>query len=332
MVCMAITLVMFSACATPDQTDTSSDSSDSASVEAPDDETSTQTETSTEASEKRTIGFIMIAGTIEHCRIFDEGVRSVVESHGDEVTTLDGQLDINTLNKCVEDLIAQQVDAIIIEGLDTEAHIAVIKEANEAGIICVQSDNWCKDESITIGQAASDNFQAGYECGLDAVEKLNGSGKVIVLENPASPAAVDRVSGFIKAAQEGGLEIAAQQTALGVEAGSKVTEDLLQAHPDVNLVFANHDPAAMGALAALKSADLAGKVLVYGVDGNQENLEQIKAGLIAGTAAQDPFTMGATSAQFLYSYWNGEEYEKKVSIPCVFINADNVDEFIKTEE
>ena len=107
-------------------------------------------------------------------------------------------------------------------------------------------------------------------------------------------------------------------------------ETWIQAHPEVNVVMANHDPAAMGAHAALKAANMLEGVLIYGVDGNTENLELIKAGGIAGTAKQDPYTMGVESAQFLYNYWNNVDgYEDHVSIPVTFINADNVDEYLE---
>jgi len=287
--------------------------------------------TTTAANKPKTIGFVMIGGTIEHCHIFDQAIRDVAEPKGDKVITLDAVIDITKMNTAVEDLIASQVDAIIIEGLDQEAHIGVIKEANAAGIIVVQSDNWCKDESITVGQAASDNVMAGYMGGLDAIKKLAGEkGKAIVLDNPGSPAATDRVNGFIKGfVTEGGMEIVAQQKAGGVEMGATVTEALIQGHPEVNVLFANHDPAAQGAVAALKSANMLKDVLVYGVDGEPAVLAFIKDGVMAGTAKQDPYTMGKVSCEFLYHKWAGDDYEKKIVIPVVFINQDNVDEFLK---
>lgn len=293
--------------------------------------TTTSENPTTTAKEARTIGFIMIGGAIEHCRIFDSGVREICEANGDEVITLDAVIDASKVASLVDDLIAKKVDAIIIEGFDQELHIGAIKAANAAGIICVQSDNWCKDESITVGQAASDNFDAGYQCGLDAIKKLGGPNiKAIVLTNPGSPASDDRTNGFIKAVEEAGGKIVAEQKAIGAELGAQVADELLQANPDANVIMANHDPAAMGALAAVKSINKVGKILIYGVDGNTENLEAIKRGEITGTAKQNPLEMGKASAQFLYDYWNKvPNYVKKVTIPVSFINADNIADYLK---
>ena len=164
-VMMVLVLVIaMTACATqPEATDTGDDVAAAEDTTTEDTATDDTDATDTDETVKpRTIGFVMIAGSIEHCQIFDQGVRSVCEANGDTVVTLDAVLDITKANQCVEDLIAQGVDAIILEGFDTEAHIGVLKQANEAGIICVQSDNWCNDTSVTVGQAASDNYMAGY--------------------------------------------------------------------------------------------------------------------------------------------------------------------------
>ncbi|MDR1507303.1 MAG: sugar ABC transporter substrate-binding protein [Treponema sp.] len=277
----------------------------------------------------RTIGVILLGTDIQHCRDFQKGIEDVCAGHGDKVVVLDPNWEIARYAPLVDDLIAMKVDGIIIEGLDQEAHIGAIKAANAAGIDVVQSDNWCKDESITAGQAASDNFDAGYQCGLDAVKKLGGRNiRAIVLSNPGSPAADDRTNGFKKAVAEAGGRIVAEQRGNGVEQGARVADDLLQANPTANVIMGNHDPAAYGALSSVKAIGKTGQILIYGVDGNPENLEAIKAGEIAGTAKQDPYKMGAVSAEFLYNKWEGKTYEKKVQIPIQFVNSDNVDKFL----
>lgn len=306
-------------------------SAPAASVSAAD-EASAAAAVSDSTAKKRTIGFIMIAGSIEHCRTFDQAIKDVAAEHGDEVATLDANLDVTAVSSLVDDLIAKKVDGIIIEGFDQEAHIGAIKAANAAGIAVVQSDNWCSDETITVGQAASDNYDAGYQCGLDACKKLGGGQnvKAIMLTNPGSPAADDRTGGFKAAVEENGGTILVEQKASGADVGAQVTDDLLQAYPETNAIMANHDPAAMGALASVKSVGKVGEILIYGVDGNSENLAAIKAGEISGTALQDPYTMGKESANFLYNYWgNVADYEKHVIIPITFVNSDNVDEFLK---
>ena len=155
-----------------------------------------------EAYIHKTIGFVMISGNVEHCRKFEDGIRSVVEENGDKLITLDGVYDNSAIERCIDDLIEMDVDAIIVEGFDQEAHVEAMRRAKESGIIVVQSDNWCIDEELTVGQAASDNFDAGYQCGIHAVEELDIlglAGQAIVFDNPGSPAAEDRVNGFIEA-------------------------------------------------------------------------------------------------------------------------------------
>ena len=279
----------------------------------------------------RVIGLVLLNGAIEHCQHFDEGVRSVAEANGDEVITLDGAYEITTINQCIEDLVAREVDAIIVDALDKEGHISSIRIANEAGIPVVQSDNLCADPSVVIGMAASDNYDAGYQCGVDAAEKMKArgeQGKAICLENPGTPAPEARLAGFMQACEDLGIEILAVQPGAGVETAAATTENLIQAYPEANICFAIDDPAAMGAYSSLKTAGMIPNCLVYGVDGNMENKELIASGEIAGTVQQDPFTMGAVSCEFFYDYWAEEDYEFEVTLPITFINSDNVKDFM----
>jgi len=279
----------------------------------------------------RVLGLVLLNGAIEHCQHFDEGVRDIAAKNGDEVVTLDGAYSVETINQCIEDLVAREVDGIIVDALDKEGHISSIKIANAAGIPVVQSDNICADESVVIGMTASDNYDAGYQCGVDAaakMEKRGEKGKAICLENPGAPAPEARLEGFLKACEDNDIEILAVQPGAGTEAAASTTENLIQAHPEANICFCIDDPAAMGAYSSLKTAGMIPNCLVYGVDGNTENKELIASGEIAGTVQQDPFLMGQTSAEFFYSYWANEDYEFNITLPITFINSDNVADYL----
>lgn len=279
----------------------------------------------------RVLGLVLLNGAIEHCQHFDAGVRDIAEANGDEVITLDGAYSVETINQCIEDLVARQVDGIIVDALDKEGHISSIQIANQAGIPVVQSDNVCADESVVIGMAASDNYDAGYQCGVDAAAKMEErgeAGKAICIENPGAPAPEARLEGFLQACEDYEIEVLSVQPGAGTEAAAATTENLIQAYPEANICFCIDDPAAMGAYSSLKTAGMIPNCLVYGVDGNTENKELIASGEIAGTVQQDPFLMGQTSAEFFYSYWAGEDYEFNVTLPITFINSDNVDEYL----
>lgn len=330
---LALILALLLACALlacTANTDTPADSASPADTAADSKDAAQPAETVTEDTH-RTIGLVLLNGAIEHCQHFDEGVRSVAEANGDEVITLDGAYSVETINKCIEDLVSREVDAIIVDALDKEGHISSIKIANAAGIPVVQSDNLCADESVVIGMTASDNYDAGYQCGLDAAAKMEArgeQGKAICLENPGAPAPEARLAGFLQACEDKGIEVLAVQPGAGVEAAAATTENLIQAYPEANICFCIDDPAAMGAYSSLKTAGMIPDCLVYGVDGNMENKELIASGEIAGTVQQDPFLMGATSCEFFYHYWAGEEYDFNITLPITFINSDNVADYM----
>ena len=108
------------------------------------------------------------------------------------------------------------------------------------------------------------------------------------------------------------FQIVAQQDAKGdLQTSLKITEDLLQANSDIVAIMGGNDPTALGALAALKAANLP-KVLVYGVDGSPEAKAEIASGgQFAGSGAQSPISIGQMSVDVAYKVLKGEPFEKR---------------------
>ena len=80
-----------------------------------------------------------------------------------------------------------------------------------------------------------------------------------------------------------------------------VMADMLAAHPEINVVMALNDPAALGAIAALQSAGRAPTdTMVYGVDGVPESRDLIRAGWMTATAVQSPRRIGRMAAEEAY--------------------------------
>lgn len=291
---------------------------------------------STTEKKQRVVGVIMYDGATQNDQNFAKGVSSIVEARGDKVVVLDGVADIVNFNECITDLISRGVDGIVLEGMQRDGHISVMQEAVDKGILVVQSNVWCSNTDLTIGQAVSDNYNAAYEGGLIAIEKLKEmgeKGEVILFNYSGDSATEDRTDGFMKAIEEGGMELLANKEVFSTEEAYEEMENFLQAYGDeVNVVFCFRDPVAVGVISAIKAANINREILVFGVDGNEENLVLIKNGDQVGTAMQDMITMGEVSAQFLYDEWDGIEskYEDPdhVEIPIVYITKENVDEYL----
>jgi len=138
----------------------------------------------------------------------------------------------------------------------------------------------------------------------------------------------DRIAGFMEAIEGKGFEIVAQQDAKGdLETALGITEDILQAHPDIIAIMGGNDPTALGALAAVKAANRT-DIAIYGVDGSPDAKAAIAEGSpLVGTGAQSPIQIGKKSVEVAYKILNGEDYEKRIPVETFLINKDNVDEY-----
>src|SRR5699024_10054572 len=152
----------------------------------------------------------------------------------------------------------------------------------------------------------SDNYNAGYVVGLDVIEKLPDGGTVIVLDSPQMNSIRTRVEGFLAAIEEvENIEVIATQDAKGdLQTSLTVTEDLLIANPDVDVIFGGNDPTALGALAAALAQGYSGgdSLFIYGVDGSPDLKGELVKGdsLIAGTGAHSPINIAKTSVDVAF--------------------------------
>jgi ribose transport system substrate-binding protein len=79
-------------------------------------------------------------------------------------------------------------------------------------------------------------------------------------------------------------------------------ENLLEAYPDIDAVFAQNDEMALGAIEAIKAAGKLGKIIVVGFDAIPDAIEAVKKGEMAATIAQQPYLMGQLAIQKAYDY------------------------------
>jgi ABC-type sugar transport system substrate-binding protein len=126
------------------------------------------------------------------------------------------------------------------------------------------------------------------------------------------------------------LKMVAQQSAdFDRNKAMEVMESILQAHPDIDGVFAGNDAMAMGAYQALVAAGKAEKVKVYGFDGAEDAINSIKEGRLTATAMQFPKTIAELAATYADSYFKGKtDFPRKLPIPVEVVTSENIDKYI----
>ena len=277
-------------------------------------------------AEGQKLGYTCMDGTNPFFIALEGAIREVVEANGDELISLDPQNSNEKQISLIEDLVSQGIAACFVNPVDRDGVIAGLDKLKEAGIPIFGFDTEVADMSYLVSYAGSDNYNAGYVCGLDLAEKLPEGGPIIVLDSPTMQSVVDRIDGFMAAIEGKGFEVVAQIDSMGnQELGNKNATDALTAHPDAGAIMGGNDPTALGAYAAVEAA--ASNALVYGVDGSPDIKALIAEGKVTGTGAQSPVSIGKTIAEVYYKWLAGEEVEARYPIDTFMINADNVADF-----
>ncbi|MCR4411619.1 MAG: sugar ABC transporter substrate-binding protein [Thermoguttaceae bacterium] len=260
----------------------------------------------------------------------NDGIREVVEAHGDRLVTLDAQFNSAKQLKDIADLTGMRnMACIFINPVNWEGITGSLLQARTKGIPCIVVDAPAKDKDLVLSTVASDNVQAG-RLAAEALAKVKPKAKVVILHHSVNKACIDRVEGFTEVARKSGMEILETQEGKGrTDEARRVMLDLLGRHKTLDAVFPINDPSALGAISALESTGRLKDVSVVTVDGSQEGIRAILDGKLLSTSAQFPREIGRIAAEKAYDHLAGKPVEKDVVVRVELITRENADAFLK---
>src|SRR5829696_2135823 len=251
-----------------------------------------------------------------------------------ELIVQDGQNDSSTQSANLEAAISQGVDGVVISPKDAQALAPAIQAVIDADIPVVTIDRAVQG-ATPLAHVGADNVRGGEKQGEYLMEILPEGGKIIELQGTvgASPA-IDRSKGFNSViADHPEYEIVFQQSAdFKRDLGLPVTEQALQANPDVDAIVAANDDIALAAAEAAAGAGI--DVPIIGFDALPEALQAVQKGTLAATVEQFPGGQTAGAMEILVNYLrDGTEPEQQITlIEPALITADNVGEAERAEE
>jgi ABC-type sugar transport system substrate-binding protein len=257
-----------------------------------------------------------------------DGAEAQADKLGATLTVTDAQNDASQQVNQIQNFTSQNMRAIILNPVDSDAAAPAVRVAERAGIPVIAADRGVNGAEVA-QTVASDNVAGGKLAAGELAEQMGEQGQVIVLQGtPGTSASRDRGRGFeqgIKAFPN--IQVVARQPAnFDRTRGLDVMTNLLQSHPDVTGVFAENDEMALGAIRAL--GDKAGKqVRVIGFDGTPDGLAAIKEGTLAASIAQQPALLGRQSVDAAVKAARGETLPKTVAVPVKVATRENVAEF-----
>ncbi len=231
----------------------------------------------------------------------------------------------------VDDLLSSGEDGLAISPVDAANQGDALNRAAKQTLVFTQdSDAPTSNRVCYIG---TDNRQAGREAGKLVKKALPNGGKIMAFVGKIDAQnAKDRFDGLkeeLKGSKVQILDVRTDNTDRA-KAKSNVT-DALVTHPDLAACVGLWSYNAPAILSAVKDAKAVGKVKIIAFDEEDDTLDGVASGAIAGTIVQQPYRFGYLAIINMSKYLNGDKTvvpaSKQIFVPTRTIDKSNVEAF-----
>ena len=312
------------------------------SAEAPAAETAAATEAAAAetAAAEEAPATAAAAGDINICATFPildqflqkvaDGMTAEAEAQGAKINILAAEEKTDVQVGQVENCIAQGASAIVVVPVDTDATQPMTDAAKAAGIPLVYVNRRPADLPADVPYVGSDSLVSGVLEMEELAKLAGGKGNVVILQgDPANEAAVLRTQGC-KDIVAKNPDMKVTKEAAGNwqrDKGQAIMEDWLQTGEQIDVVCANNDEMALGAINAIKAAGKIDDILVGGVDATGDALAAMEAGDLEVTVFQDASGQGGGGVAAAIKLINGETVDSYVDIPYQLVTPANIADF-----
>ncbi len=227
----------------------------------------------------------------------------------------------------VEHVLKDRPDIVIFIPVDDVALIESVKKLNEAKIPVVLASNPLPGSFVTF--VGADDFEIGYRQARYLFDKLNGRGKIVVIEGtPVAPTNRERVRGYRRAfAEFPGIQVLDSGVGNFQQPDAKrVMEKFLAEHAQIDAVLSTNDGMAIGALEALKAANRIS--IVIGINGILPAVKLVETGAMLATVDFDMFKIGCAATRAAVRHLKGEPLPEKIMLPAEIIDRTNYKAFL----
>jgi ribose transport system substrate-binding protein len=234
--------------------------------------------------------------------------------------------------RIIDDFINRGVSVLVVGPIDIPPLIAPIKRANTAGIPVIvlnMLSGFPEDQVKVLAYVGMENYDAGLKAGQWAAKKLDGKGKVAIIQGiVGSIYEEQRTKGFMDGIAGTQIEVVAKGPGdWARDKARSVAEDFITAHPDLNLVFAESAEMGLGAAAAVDSAKMRDKIVVQTQDGTTESIEAVSKGILDADLWHGFPTWGYRSVEIATKAVNGISVSLKNDVGLKVIDKANINLF-----
>ena len=246
-----------------------------------------------------------------------EGAQPVADALGYELEVMapPSEDDYAGYKTLMEDAITGGAVGLACCCIDLEAVTAGIKDANAAGIPVVMFNTITELEGVDVyAYSGYNQYNGGAKIADWVNEQTGGKANVAIIEGLPSDYTTQRMGGFVDRCAEKYPEIvlvASQPGDWVRETGMNAAMDMIQAHPEINVIYGLSDEMALGAVQACKQLNR-DDIICVGLDGNPNAFESVAAGELTATLDCGPVAIGANAIKAVADAINGVKLDEPV--------------------
>ncbi|MFF5265076.1 sugar ABC transporter substrate-binding protein [Actinomadura viridis] len=284
-----------------------------------------------------TVGVSTLGLSFPFPAAISKGIKAEAARLGVKIVEVDAQGKAEKQSSDVQDLAGQRPDGVLLLPVDSGVATGMVDQLKNAGIPTVAVASQVGDpktrklDDVYPGLAAlvtQDEYAAGRKAGELAVKAVPKGGPIAVVEGAAGFAEVElRFRDFLAPAKAAGItyDVVTRQPGDWVpDKAQAACQNMLAAHPDVKLFYAESDDMGVGCAKAVKAAG--SKAAVIGIGGSKLGTDAVKSGELYGTVCFKPEDLGKRAMQVLHEQLTGaKKYDAQfVTYDTPSITKDNV--------
>ncbi|HDR9507133.1 rhizopine-binding protein [Burkholderia cepacia] len=284
------------------------------------------------------IGVTMASFDDTFLTILRNSINDAAKKDGATVQIEDGGNDVGKQLSQVQNMIAQKVDAIIVNAVDTDATPKITKMATAAKIPLVYVNRKPVDfDKLPAGVAvvASDEKQSGTLQARQVCKLLGGKGDLLVLmgelSNESARARTKDIEDVIATKDCSGMKIVDKREGKWSRTqGQDITMNWLSSGTKFDAIVSNNDEMAIGAINALKAArKWTPKTVVAGIDATPDGLASMKSGELKVSVYQNAIGQGAQSVAAALKLAKKQPVDRFVNVPFELVTPENMNQYAK---
>ena len=281
------------------------------------------------AEDKIAIGFSFGQSVHPFFIAMEKGAQDAAKENNVDLLVTSANYKVENQVTNIENLMVKKVKAILLNPVDSKALAPVVGKAMSNNVPVVTVDIGIIG-TPTASHIASDNIEIGRMAARHIVEQVKGKANLGFIGVETVTSTLDRQKGFFEVMDKNPeIKVLAKYgNGMEREPAMNDTENMMTAHPDINVIFGVNESSAIGALGAVRAKNLK-NVLIVGVDTTPDMLTAIKSNTaVKATIAQDPYMMGRTALLTALKIVKGEKVEQQIAVKTDVVTAENAQKYI----